>query len=580
MYEAYRMEYQYGQGNPMVLLMNPDSTVVMQNCSQYYCPTAWKPGIYQSGGHVIALPNLQADVFAAIDRMVTKGYISSGTGAAMKSDYITNTIATPPASSGRCPQSVCTPGFPEIVLSNTWAIKYLAPHIAFGYGNNEYDSTNAQLAPTGPVPAWATASFDWIHKINHIGLTQDAVQAGVMLEAQKFSNYTKDMNIVGRFDGTYKPDFLYFDRYERDVIPAYVSSGFLMNCVDQDTYLLYITDIDGLVGNLPWAYWQMPGSHMHVQTSQNIFVVGWNYVKGFFWADKPVAPQLTAEQMKHWMTLYLKAPRYVTFDHSKRHVKLHSTVGDTVPSNVTLDAPNLTGTVSLTMQDADPTLDPPPTPAHTYTHAVGVGTSLFDNLFYATGEWAHSYWCVGAHYTGTDSKVYWPVCQQPYSIGAQSPNFTVLYRYPVPVTTTAVTPKIASNTPSVTLVGVNYSYTHNLQPGTAQPFISAVVPDTYSGTGASYVNGTESFFYILQTPYIINQAGTNNVFMAYGTLSDTVVDWFFGNATLNNDFSNLDPDFSMQYIPFTSNMNTTIYFTKNAGVTNAVEYLKLTNAAP
>lgn len=281
MYEAYRMEYQYTTNNqPMVLMLNPDSTVIMQDCGQYYCPISWKPGITQdTTTTMVALPNLQADINTAIDRMVSKGYMSSGAGAAMKADLVTNTVLTPPAGSGRT-----VAGLPEYILSNTWAVQYLAPHIALGLGNNEYDSSNPMLAPTGTVPQWETASFNWIHKVNHIGLsptdnffshllyqahlgTITSVPEAVDYEAQKFKYFAIDMNFVGRAsDGKYKPDFLYFDRFERDVIPGYVSGGYVLNGVDSDTYFsLYLADIDGYLNNIPLAIWQMPGATMQVQ---------------------------------------------------------------------------------------------------------------------------------------------------------------------------------------------------------------------------------------------------------------------------------------------------------------------------
>lgn len=547
MYEAQRMEYQYGQGNPMVLLLNPDATEIFQNCGVYNCPTAWKPGIFQSGGHVIAIPNLQADTNAAIDRMVTKGYLTSGQATAMKNDLTTSGILTPPVASGRT-----VPGIPELVLTNSWIIKYLATDVPFGLGNNEYDSANPLLAPAGQ-PAYETASFDWLHKIQHSGLSPEQVQTGIQFEAQKYANFMKDMNFVGNLAGLYKPDFLYFDRYERDVSPGYVPSGFLMNGPDWDYYTLYINDIEALTGNLPWAYWQMGGATLHTASA--------NYTHHTLKKHR-------VNQNGKWVAHHAAA------HHHK--VKLKSKVGDTIPVSITVDAPNLTGTVSLTMQDSQP----PATPAHTYTHSVGPGTSVFDSMYYVPNQWATSYWAVGANYTGSDGKIYWPVCENPYSLGKNTPAFSLSYRFPVALTTTSWTPHVGSATPSITIEGGCYTYTQNLAPGTTQPFMAAVVPDTYSATGASYADGTTSYFFVPQLPLVIPQTGATNMFVAYGRLGDTFGNWFFGDAALNNDMSNLDPDQSFNFIPFTATMNNSVYYTKNSGVKNAMDYLKLTNAAP
>jgi hypothetical protein len=556
MYEAQRMEYQYGQGNPMVLLMNPDATEPFQNCGVYNCATAWKPGIFQSGGHVVSIPNLQADTDAAIDRMVTKGYLTSGQAVTMKADLVSSGILIPPVSSGRT-----VPGLPEIVLTNSWEIKYLAPHIAFGYGNNEYDSANTLLAPAGQ-PAWETASFDWLHKIQHTGLTHDKVVAGIQFEAQKYANYLKDMNFVGNAAGNYKPDFLYFDRYERDVSPGYVSSGFLMNGPDWDFYTLYISDIETLTGDLPWAYWQMAGSTIHVKSSW--YEKLWSNVKLFF--TKTIVYNTT------YVNNYLKNKNILDASIKK--------LTDTVPVNVTLTAPNLGSTVSITMQDWSPTGQTPAIDQqHTYTHAVAPGTSVFDSMYYAAQEWAHSYWLVGANYTG-GGHTYWPQCVNPYSIGKNTPAFSISYAYAVALLSTSWSPHIGSNTPSITIQGNCYNYTANLTPGDAQAFLNAVVPDAYIATGASYLDGDTAYFLITGSPYTVNQIGANDMSLAYARFADTYGNWFFGTPTLNNDFSNVDVDQSLNYVPFTATMNNSVYYTKNAGVKDEIDYLKLTNASP
>lgn len=275
--ETVLMQTQYNAGNPMMMLLNFDSTVVMQKCGQWYCPISWKPGLTQdTATNMISLPNLQADIDTAIDRLVIKGYINSGVATAMKADLVSNAVLTPPGGSGRT-----TAGLPEYTLANIWGINYLGPDIPVGVGNNEYDSANPLLLPAGTQP-WETSSFDWIHKVNHIGLSptlntihQELVHLGLLsinsvpeavdFEAQKFMNFAKQMDLVGDADGHYKPDFLFFDRFERDVIPSFVPDGFVMNGVDMDTYVLYMQDIDGYVDNIPLALVQMPGATMQVQ---------------------------------------------------------------------------------------------------------------------------------------------------------------------------------------------------------------------------------------------------------------------------------------------------------------------------
>jgi len=562
MYEAYRMEHQFSQGNPMVILLNADATEPFQNCSVFNCATAWKPGIFQSGGHVVSSPNLQTDVFAAIDRMVAQGYLTSGNATAMKADFTTNAIATPPVASGRT-----VPGLPEIVLSNSWIIKYLGPNVAFGYGNNEYDSANELLPPSG-TQTCETASFEWLHCIQHLGYSPSQLQSAVQFEAQKYANYLKDMNLVGTPAGNYKPDFLFFDRYERDVSPAYVSNGFLMNGPDWDLYTYYITQINALTGNLPWTYWQMGGATMHIASSLTWYQKLFAYVKNLF---------VNEGAAKNDQVDYL-APKAQVGQHKNIKVNLK----DTALINVTLAAPSTTGAVQITMQDWDPTGPTPPVDKqHTYTHNVTNGTSMYDNMFYATGEWAHSYWLIGATYVGSDGKTYYAQCVNPYGLGKNTPAFSVSYAYPVPLTTSSWTPNIGTNTPSITISGSCYSYTANLKPGQSQPFVGAAVPGVYSSTGASYT-GTDgaTYFWVTQLPTTVNQTGNNNILVAYGRLADTFGNWFFGTPGFHNDFSNIDPNQSLNYVVFTPTMNSDVYYTKNSNVKNAIDYLKLTSASP
>lgn len=556
MYEAWRMEYQYAQGNPMVLIMNPDATEPFQNCSINYCASAWKPGIAKSAT-VLAAPNLQSDIDAAIDRMVTKGYLTSVQGAAMKADLVSNNIVTPPSGSGRT-----QPGLPEIVLSNSWAIKYLAPHIAFGYGNNPYDSSNAMLQPSGN-PSYETSDITWIHKILRSGLTPTQVTQGVQFEAQKYANYLKDMNLVGTPSGNYKPDFLYFDRYERDVSPSEVAGGYLFDGADWDLYTQYIYNIDQLTGNLPWAYWQMPGATLHVASSNKKNKVSIGTLKTTNNVSRVKKEQLKVSQLT-------KIERFLHF-------------GDTTPVSVTLTAPSLPGSVQITMQDWAPGQPGPATP-HTYTHNVSPGSSSFDTMYYPAGQWQYNYWLVGANYTGSDGKTYWPVCMNPYGISNNLPSFSINYAYPVAVTSTSWMPNFPTSSPptiSVTLSGNCYAYTENITPGTTQPFSSAVVPDTYLFTGGTYVGSdNRNYLSVVQPGSVVKQTGSNNVFMPWGALGDDFGDWFFGNTALHNDMSNLDPSESMNYVLWTAYLNTNRYYTANSNVKDERDYLKLTSSSP
>lgn len=260
MYEAQIMQAKQQAGTPMALFLNPDSTWIFQNCAQWYCPLEWKPGLTQdTKAKVVYIPNLKEDTEAALDRMQTKGYLTDQQVTTMKSSLESSGILTPPAASKRT-----NPGLPELVLVNNWIMKELAPNVPFGWGINAYDNNNPILNPDGKSREWQTGSITWIHKINHLGYDQSTLDSNIQLEATKLANWLKDMNMVGNAAGDYKPDFIYFDKYERDPIPGYVSTGFAFNGADWDTYLKYMADTDSEIDNLPVAIWQMPGSSLQI----------------------------------------------------------------------------------------------------------------------------------------------------------------------------------------------------------------------------------------------------------------------------------------------------------------------------
>ena len=250
-----------------ILLLNPDSTQVYQACTQYYCPIVWKSGITQDPkATIIQMPNLLADVNSAIDRLIEKEFITSGTGVTLKALIVSSNILTPPAGSGRA-----VAGMPEYYLLQNLLVKQLAPEVPFGWGQNIYDNTNPLMnVGTPPVAGapWRTGSFDWLHKINSLGYSQELIDQCIQFEANCFAQFLKDMNYAnysGNIHSAYMPDFIYFDRYERDVIPAYVSGGYLMNGNDWNNYFNYIKKVSIAMNNTPIVIWQMPGASLQVQ---------------------------------------------------------------------------------------------------------------------------------------------------------------------------------------------------------------------------------------------------------------------------------------------------------------------------
>jgi hypothetical protein len=260
MIEAQLMQTQAQAGNHMIFFLNPDSGWAFQNCIQVPnttvdCKVPWKAGL-STITPILQNPNLLNDFNAAVDKMVTNGYLNSGTANTYKTD-MSSVISAPYYLS-------------QIDLMYNWIVKTMAPDVPFGWGMNVYDNNYPVLNPVeGCVSSddtnylnWQTGSVSWIHKVNYFTPLTGSCNRheAIQYEADKLASFINDVNMGG--EASVAPDFIYFDIYERDPIPGNVSSGFLFNGPDWDSYLEYIKDVDVEIGNLPVAMWQMPGSSL------------------------------------------------------------------------------------------------------------------------------------------------------------------------------------------------------------------------------------------------------------------------------------------------------------------------------
>lgn len=270
--EALLMQNQYTTNNVnMALLINPDTTNLFQNCAQWYCPIQWKNGLTQdTTGLLVQIPNLQANLNAVIDRLVAYSQISSGDATTLKAAITSSNIMAIPAGSG-----LTAPGIQNFFLASNFLMKHLAPNVPFGYGFNIYDNANPLMAVgTPPVPGapWETASITWIHKVNHLGYSPTIVAQAIQFEANKDATFMKDLNFADYTGNPYTalaPDFMFRDRFEDDVIYSEIGNGYLLNGVDWDSYMMFLTAINngGIIKPIPTAMWQMPGASLQVQGS-------------------------------------------------------------------------------------------------------------------------------------------------------------------------------------------------------------------------------------------------------------------------------------------------------------------------
>lgn len=119
------------------------------------------------------------------------------------------------------------------IQSLNWIVRAVSPDVAFGWQEN----------------VWAKDSATWVHTLTPQQVVTD--------QANSVTEYIKQLGV---YDGPYKPDFIAFDRYERD--DFYIANtAWFYNRHDWYNYLTFVNSISrGL--NTPAMLWQIPGGHM------------------------------------------------------------------------------------------------------------------------------------------------------------------------------------------------------------------------------------------------------------------------------------------------------------------------------
>lgn len=116
-------------------------------------------------------------------------------------------------------------------------IRAIAPDITFGW----------------QVNLWAGGSSNWIHET----LTDDQINTE---RSQPLVNFWNAQEV---YNGQIRPDFIVFDKYERDCFDRLQSIpvGYAFNANDWSNYMVYAKQISEAFG-VPCMYWQIPGGHM------------------------------------------------------------------------------------------------------------------------------------------------------------------------------------------------------------------------------------------------------------------------------------------------------------------------------
>ncbi|HDI3224129.1 TPA: hydrogenase expression protein [Vibrio cholerae] len=151
------------------------------------------------------------------------------------------------------------------IASLNFIMKVMAPDVSFGWQIN----------------LWAVGSANWIHS------TEDNSQ-----------NTGKDVadfvNSLQVYSGNYVPDYIVFDKYERDGFGSEAIANYAYNATSWVRYLSYVKTIsDGV--DAPAMIWQIPGGHMPTVDESNSMIMEEHEASGgsYFMGDARIGSDIS-----------------------------------------------------------------------------------------------------------------------------------------------------------------------------------------------------------------------------------------------------------------------------------------------
>lgn len=108
------------------------------------------------------------------------------------------------------------------------------------------------------INLWAVGSANWIHQ------TDDQAND----KGQDVANFVNSLDV---YSGVYKPDYIVFDKYERDGFGSEAIANYAYNATSWKRYLSYVKTISNGVAS-PAMIWQIPGGHMPTQEEGNSLI--------------------------------------------------------------------------------------------------------------------------------------------------------------------------------------------------------------------------------------------------------------------------------------------------------------------
>lgn len=181
------------------------------------------------------------------------------------------------------------PKFPDThdgwIQAHNWIIRTFAPP-----ANNQSTVTFGWLENPWAAPStgyWVDAQYNSIDGIKSTFSTP--ISSWLLKNAP---------SAVSASAFTNKPDYLVFDRFERDDSDGYATGeGGLYNARSWDNYLNGIGAVSAQIGNMPLMIFQIPGAHIPYVGEANPEQTNGNYVFGvapnYFFGDSNLLPDLS-----------------------------------------------------------------------------------------------------------------------------------------------------------------------------------------------------------------------------------------------------------------------------------------------
>lgn len=174
-----------------------------------------------------------------------------------KAQYLSHCTANP-----TIPASITIPAFSNDfagwVQAHNWMIRQFAPDVTFGWQEN----------------LWSTGTANWVHQ-NYTASELKSKISTPLINA---------LTSMTAYSGSYAPDFLVFDKYEMDAIPAASGSGYLYNARDWNNVLAHVKNVSEAF-SVPIMLWQIPGGHLQQNNDVDTRTTHASNEPDFFFGD-------------------------------------------------------------------------------------------------------------------------------------------------------------------------------------------------------------------------------------------------------------------------------------------------------